>query len=136
IPGVDVGGAHSMNQRITIRSMDDKDLRITIDGANQNTYMYHHMGNLQIHADILSSAEIELGNNSVINGGLGGTVRFETKNASDLLRSGQRIGARLQAGYATNDFRTYSATGYGNLSETLDLLGYVNRVERNDFEVG
>ena len=30
IPGVDVGGAHSLNQRITIRSMDDKDLRITI----------------------------------------------------------------------------------------------------------
>ncbi len=136
IPGVDVGGAHSMNQRITIRSMDDKDLRITIDGANQNTYMYHHMGNLQIHADILRSAEIELGNNSVINGGLGGTARFETKDARDLLRPDQRAGARLQAGYATNDFRTYSATGYGNLSDTIDLLGYVNRVERNDFEVG
>src|SRR5690554_2273926 len=44
IPGVDVGGAHSLNQRITIRSMDDKDLRISIDGASQNTYMYHHMG--------------------------------------------------------------------------------------------
>ena len=42
IPGVDVGGAHSLNQRITIRSMDDKDLKITIDGASQNTYMYHH----------------------------------------------------------------------------------------------
>ena len=53
IPGVDVGGAHSLNQRITIRSMDDKDLDISIDGAKQNTYMYHHMGNLQIHADIL-----------------------------------------------------------------------------------
>ncbi|WP_244369907.1 Plug domain-containing protein [Pseudoalteromonas xiamenensis] len=34
IPGVDVGGAHSLNQRITIRSMDDKDLRISIDGAD------------------------------------------------------------------------------------------------------
>ena len=70
IPGVDVGGAHSLNQRITIRSMDDKDLDISIDGARQNTYMYHHMGNLQIHADILQSVEIEVGSNSVLNGGL------------------------------------------------------------------
>src|SRR5690606_30545647 len=60
IPGVDVGGAHSLNQRITIRSMDDKDLRIYIDGANQNTYMYHHMGNLQINANILKSVDVEV----------------------------------------------------------------------------
>ena len=69
IPGVDVGGAHSLNQRITIRSMDDKDLDISIDGAKQNSYMYHHMGNLQIHADILKSVDLEIGSNSVINGG-------------------------------------------------------------------
>src|SRR5690606_29747578 len=42
VPGVDIGGAHSLNQRINIRGLDDKDLRISIDGANQNTYMYHH----------------------------------------------------------------------------------------------
>ena len=95
IPGVDVGGAHSLNQRITIRSMDDKDLNISIDGAAQNTYMYHHMGNLQIHADILKSVDIEIGTNSVINGGLGGSVRFETKQAKELLQSGQAFGGRV-----------------------------------------
>lgn len=136
IPGVDVGGAHSLNQRITIRSMDDKDLRITIDGANQNTYMYHHMGNLQIHADILKSVDIEVGNNSVINGGLGGAVRFETKSADDLLEPGKLFGGRVQGSYADNAANSYAVTGYGKLGNQLDILGYFNHVDRDNFEVG
>ena len=136
IPGVDVGGAHSLNQRITIRSMDDKDIRINIDGANQNTYMYHHMGNLQIHADILESAEIDVGNNSVINGGLGGSVRFKTKDAVSLLESGNQFGARIQASYADNSGDSVALTGYGQLTESLDFLAYFNNVNRDNYEVG
>lgn len=136
IPGIDVGGAHSLNQRITIRSMDDKDLRISIDGANQNTYMYHHMGNLQIHADILQSVEIDIGTNSVVNGGLGGSVRFETKTAEQLLRPGEQFGGRLQASYADNASNGYSLTGYGQLTEDVDFLAYFNSVSRDNFEVG
>ena len=136
IPGVDVGGAHSLNQRITIRSMDDKDLRITIDGANQNTYMYHHMGNLQIHADILKSVDIEVGSNSVINGGLGGAVHFETKEAKDLLRDGEAFGGRIQGTYADNASSSYSLTGYGQLSDSFDFLAYYNFVDRDNYTVG
>ncbi|MFW2372636.1 MAG: TonB-dependent receptor domain-containing protein, partial [Gammaproteobacteria bacterium] len=136
IPGVDVGGAHSLNQRITIRSMDDKDLRITIDGANQNTYMYHHMGNLQIHADILQSVDIDIGTNSVINGGLGGAVRFETKDALQLLRPGEQYGGRVQASYADNASQGFSLTGYGQVTDNFDFLAYYNAVERDNYEVG
>lgn len=136
IPGVDVGGAHSLNQRITIRSMDDKDLRISIDGANQNTYMYHHMGNLQIHADILESAEIDVGNNSVINGGLGGSVRFKTKNAEQLLLANEQFGGRVQASYADNGGDSIALTGYGQLTESVDFLAYINNVNRDNYEVG
>ena len=136
IPGVDVGGAHSLNQRITIRSMDDKDLDISIDGAKQNTYMYHHMGNLQIHADILKSVDIEIGSNSVINGGLGGAVRFETKQARELLANDQNLGARIQISAGDNSGSNYSATGYGVLGEQFDFLAYYNFVDRDNYEVG
>jgi len=136
IAGVDVGGAHSLNQRITIRSMDDKDLSISIDGANQNTYMYHHMGNLQIHADILKSVDIEIGTNSVVNGGLGGAVRFETKSADQLLKEGQRFGARVQAGYGDNGGDSWSLTGYGKLADSVDFLLYHNDVNRDNYDVG
>lgn len=136
IPGIDVGGAHSLNQRITIRSMDDKDLRITIDGANQNTYMYHHMGNLQIHADILESVDINIGTNSVVNGGLGGAVRFETKTADQLLQDGQRFGARLQGSWSNNAHTGWAITGYGKISNAVDFILYHNSIARDNFEVG
>jgi hemoglobin/transferrin/lactoferrin receptor protein len=136
VPGVDVGGAHSLNQRITIRSMDDKDLKITIDGANQNTYMYHHMGNLQIHADILKSADIDVGNNSVVNGGLGGAVRFETKEAKELLKPGSQFGGRVQATVSDNASDSVAVTGYGQLNDSFDFLAYYNVVSRDNYEVG
>ncbi|MBU2869317.1 TonB-dependent receptor [Colwellia sp. E2M01] len=136
IPGVDVGGAHSLNQRITIRSMDDKDLDISIDGAKQNTYMYHHMGNLQIHADILKSVDINVGSNSVINGGLGGSVLFETKQAKELLNNNDNFGGRVQASAGDNSGQSYSITGYGLLGESVDFLGYYNAVNRDNYEVG
>lgn len=136
IPGVDVGGAHSLNQRITIRSMDDKDIDITIDGARQNTYMFHHMGNLQIHADILESVDIQVGKNSVINGGLGGTVKFRTKSADKLLLENAQFGGRLQAGYNSNKGHSLAATGYGQLTEQVDVLAYHNHVQRGNYTVG
>ncbi|MCM2679407.1 TonB-dependent receptor domain-containing protein [Echinimonas agarilytica] len=136
IPGVDVGGAHSLNQRITIRSMDDKDLDISIDGAKQNTYMYHHMGNLQIHADILKSVDIDVGTNSVINGGLGGSVKFETKQARELLNEGQDFGGRVQLSAGDNSGTNYSASGYGVFSENFDFLAYYNHVDRDNYDVG
>ena len=88
--------------------MDDKDVMISIDGASKNTYMYHHMGNLQIHADILQSVDIDIGTNSVINGGLGGAVRFETKQALDLLKPEQTFGARVQYSAGDNAGSNYS----------------------------
>lgn len=94
------------------------------------------MGNLQIHADILKSVDIEIGTNSVINGGLGGAVRFETKEAKDLLAKDQDFGVRLQAGAGNNSGSSLSFTGYGQLTESLDFLAYINQVSRDDFEVG
>lgn len=136
IPGVDVGGAHSLNQRITIRSMDDKDLQISIDGANQNSYMYHHMGNLQIHADILQSVDIDIGTNSVLNGGLGGSVRFKTKSADQLLKEGAKAGGRLQASYGDNSGNRLALTAFAQLTDTVDVLGYYNLVNRENYEIG
>lgn len=136
LPGVDVGGAHSLNQRINIRGLDDKDLAITIDGAVQNTYMYHHAGNLQIHADILKAVEVQVGTNSVINGGLGGAVRFETKEAKDLLDYGQQFGGRLQGSVADNDSIGGSASFFGQLPDSVDFLGYYNYVDRDNYTVG
>ena len=137
LPGVDIGGTHSINTRINFRGLDDRNLSIFIDGAQQKNYLFHHIGNLLINPDILQSAEIQLGTNTVTHGGLGGSVRFETKDARDLLAGTDRdFGARLALGYNTNALNSQSATAYGQLGERVDGLIYYNRVDRDNFEDG
>ena len=103
-PGIDIGGSHSMNQSINIRGVSELDLNISIDGVNQSNNVFHHVGNLLVNPDILQAVELQVGNNSVVNGGLGGGVAFETKDAQDLLKTGETFGARLFGGMASNDY--------------------------------
>lgn len=136
IPGVDVGGTHSVNQRINIRGLGETDLDIRLDGASQHANMFHHVGNLTLNPDILKSADIQVGNNSVTQNGLGGSVEFETKDAKDLLRSGENFGARVFGGYASNANRQGSLTVYGLLTNNVDAMVYGHFIRRDDFEDG
>ncbi len=136
IPGVDVGGTHSVNQRINIRGLNESDLDIRLDGASQHANMFHHIGNLTINPDIIKSADIQVGANSVTSGGLGGSVYFETKDAKDLLRPGEQYGARIFGGYGSNAYSQGSLTVYGLLSDHLDGMVYVYGIDRDNFEDG
>ena len=131
-PGIDVGGSHSTVQSINIRGLDETDLDISIDGVTQANNMFHHTGNLLINADILKSVDIKLGTNSVLNSGLSGGVQFETKDAKDLLRPGEKFGARLHANYGSNDYFASSATLYSQLNETVDGLAYFTLTDKHN----
>lgn len=136
IPGVDVGGTHSVNQRINIRGFNETDLDIRLDGASQYANMFHHIGNLTLNPDIIKAVDIQVGANSVVNGGLGGTVHFETKNAKDLLRPDEQYGARIFGGYASNDAQQGSTTIYGQLTDTVDAMLYGYMIKRGNFKDG
>lgn len=136
IPGVDVGGTHSVTQRINIRGLNETDLDIRLDGASQYASMFHHIGNLTLNPDIIQAVDVQVGNNSVTNSGLGGSVHFETKNAQDMLRPGERYGARLYAGHGTNAYTQGSATVYGQLTDTVDALLYGYLIDRDNFDDG
>ncbi|MDO6499281.1 TonB-dependent siderophore receptor [Photobacterium sanguinicancri] len=136
IPGVDVGGTHSVNQRINIRGFNETDLDIRLDGASQYANMFHHIGNLTLNPDIIKAVDIQVGANSVISGGLGGAVHFETKNAKDLLRPGEKYGARVFGGYASNDAQQGSTTVYGQLTDSIDAMLYGYMIKRGNFKDG
>jgi len=136
VPGVDVGGTHSLNQRINIRGLGESDLDIRLDGASQHANMFHHIGNLTLNPDILKSVDIEVGNNSVAQSGLGGAVYFETKNAQDLLEYDETVGVRVYGGYASNASQQGSMTVYGMLSENIDAMIYGHFVSNDDFTDG
>lgn len=137
LPGVDVGGTHSINNRINIRGLQDENLDITLDGAKvQNANMFHHIGNLLINPDILKKADIQVGTNSVVNGSLGGSVAFETKDGKDMLDAGKDFGARISSTYNSNDSIGGSITGYGKVSSSTDFLIYHNYLNKNDWKDG
>ncbi|MDP2572350.1 TonB-dependent receptor [Vibrio penaeicida] len=136
IPGVDVGGTHSVNQRINIRGLDETDLDIRLDGASQNANMFHHVGNLTLNPDIIKSANIQVGANSVTSNAIGGSVYFETKDAKDLLRYDETYGARVYGGIGSNAFSTGSLTAYGKLSDSGDALVYLYGIKRSNFKDG
>ncbi|MFM2586951.1 TonB-dependent siderophore receptor [Vibrio sp. TBV020] len=136
VPGVDVGGTHSVNQRINIRGLGETDLDIRLDGASQHANMFHHIGNLTLNPDILKTADIQVGNNSVTQSGLGGSVMFETKDAQDLLRHDETYGARVYGGYASNASQQSSLTLYGLLGDKFDAMLYGHMLSRDNFEDG
>ncbi|WP_087016771.1 TonB-dependent siderophore receptor [Thaumasiovibrio subtropicus] len=136
VPGVDVGGTHSINQRIAIRGLRENDLDIRLDGASQYARMFHHVGNLTLNPDIIKAVDIQVGANSVASNGIGGAVYFETKDARDMLYGDQRWGTRAYGGFATNDYLKGSVTSYGLLTDSVDALVYYSLVDRNNFEDG
>ena len=137
LPGVDVGGTSSINNRIAIRGIEDENLDITIDGAKiSNVNMFHHIGNLLVNPDILKKADIQVGTNSVVSGSLGGSVAFETKDGKDLLQEGREYGARIQGNYNSNNSLEGSVAAYGKVSEKVDLLLYHHYVQKENWEDG
>ena len=139
VPGATVGGTSSINQRVRVRGLDDTNLKVTIDGARQEGAMFYHMGDVTIDPDLLKQAEVSVGNNSVTlgNDALGGAVAFKTVDATDLLKPGQKIGAKVKASYGSNnDELLTSATVYGAPSENVDLLAYYGKRDADSGEDG
>src|SRR5690606_7367616 len=52
-PSISVGGANSVSQKIYLRGIEDTLLNVTIDGATQAGYLFHHQGRLSIEPELL-----------------------------------------------------------------------------------
>ena len=139
VPGVTVGGTSAVNQRIRIRGLEDSNLKVTIDGARQEGKLFYHMGDLTLDPDLLKQADVAVGNNSVTlgNDAIGGAVAFTTVDAADLLKPNQRIGAKVHAGYASNnDELLTSATVFAAPTDSVDLLAYYGKRDTDSGEDG
>jgi len=137
LPGVDVGGSHSMNNKIYLRGIPDQDIDIRIDGAKQpNADMFHHMSTLNINPDILKKVNIEVGANSIVHGELGGSIEFETKNGKDLLENGERFGGIISTNYNSNKSIGGSLALYGKVTENSDFFAYYSYINNKDWKTG
>lgn len=137
LPGVEVGGSHSMNNKIIIRGVKDEHLDVRIDGAKQpNVDMFHHQGTLKLNPDILKKVNIEVGANSVVHGGLGGSIEFETKDGKDLIEDGKTFGGIVSTNYNSNKSIGASLALAGKVTDSSDLFVYYSYVDNENWKTG
>lgn len=138
VPGVNVNGGRSVVERYNIRGVSEEYLTVTVDGARQNGYAFHHSGNYGIDPEILKRVDIDVGSNSVVAGAgsLGGSIKFETVDAADMLEEGQNFGGKVKYGWGSNgNSHQGTAILYGRAGD-LDLLSYFNYRHQEDGKDG
>lgn len=136
IPGVYVGGTNGMNQKIYMRGVSDRGLNITIDGAKQNGNTFHHNADLLIDPDLIKAIDVEVGSRSVVNGSgaLGGSVAFKTVDAKDLLENGEKIGAKIKTGYASNN--SEFSQGLMLFTTPVEGLDFIAAINHKGYDYG
>ncbi|OBT13851.1 TonB-dependent receptor [Vibrio sp. UCD-FRSSP16_10] len=124
-PSVTVGGSIGVAQKVYVRGLEDTYLNVTVDGAPQTSTLFHHIGRLSIDPYLLKTVEVQAGAGEATSGfgALGGSIRFKTKSAHDLLAPGESFGGRVSANYFTNDGYAGSASAYGEINDNWGILG-------------
>ncbi|MCS5577653.1 MAG: TonB-dependent receptor, partial [Alteromonas macleodii] len=137
-PSVSVGGSVGVAQKIFIRGLEDAYLNVTVDGAQQTSTLFHHIGRVTLDPGLLKQIDVQAGAGEATSGpgAIGGSIRFKTKDAQDLLRGDEQFGGRVKASYFSNEGTRYSGSLYGKLSDSWGLLGYYSTVDRDNFEDG
>ncbi|QFT01521.1 Heme transporter BhuA precursor (plasmid) [Labrenzia sp. THAF191b] len=137
-PSVTTAGGSPASQKIYVHGIDQSKLNVTVDGARQKNNVWHHNGDLGIDPRFLKAVEVNEGvaPSDGGPGALGGTVAFETVDAIDMLKEGQKLGALVSFGYDTNSMTlTGTAAAYG-MAQGFEYLGTLTRAEGQDYDDG
>lgn len=133
MPGVgSAGSPRPGGQTINILGMGGvEDVPITLDDSVKSFDKYRQ-GSVFIEPEILKKITVDKGphNVEVGNGGFGGKVTLETKDATDLLEAGQKVGALLKySRFSNNQQNTYTGAVYGQSENALldGMFYYTNR---------
>ena len=136
---VTAGGTTQASTKVYVHGIEETMLNVQIDGARQaQRNGFHHNGNNVIDPSMLKGVAIDAGAASADAGpnALGGAIRYTTKDVSDLLKDGQKLGGFAALSYDTNS-STFKKTGsaYGK-SNGFEILGYASGSEGNSYEDG
>lgn len=138
IPSVSVGGSLGIAQKVYIRGMEDTLLNVTVDGAQQTGTLFHHIGRVSIEPELLKQVEVQAGAGEATSGfgTIGGAIRFQTKNASDMLEQDQQFGGSIKGAYFSNDGEKLNVNLYGRINETWGVLASLVDVSRDNMQDG
>lgn len=130
------GSPRPGGQTINILGMGGvEDVPITLDDSVKSFDKYRQ-GSVFIEPEILKKITVDKGphNVEVGNGGFGGKVTLETKDATDLLEDDQQVGAFLKySRFSNNQQNTYTGAVYAQSNNGLvdGMFYYTNRDSGN-----
>lgn len=140
VPGVSVGGGgNAIAQKIYVRGLEDTLLGVTLDGAPQGGYLYHHQGRVLIDPGLLKSVQVQKGvaSASAGPGALAGALSFTTLDVADLLAPGQNLGGRVGLGSFSNKGWKASLSGYAQSADKfVDGLVSLARQDIDEYRDG
>ncbi len=121
-----------------MRGVDAVNLNVTIDGAKQGGSLHQHRGDIgAIDPRCSSACRADGLQRRRGPGALGGSIRFETVDAQDMLEPGDTMGAMLTGSYASADKSwTGGGSAYGVADDTFGLLAHFSATDRRDYTVG
>jgi hemoglobin/transferrin/lactoferrin receptor protein len=107
-----------------------EDVPISVDDAVK-TFDKYRQGSVFIEPEVIKSITVNKGPHDVEvgNGGFGGNVVVETRDAVDFLKNGKKLGGMLKySRYSNNDQDTYSGLVYGQSRHNMvDALVYFTK---------
>ncbi|OAM40066.1 TonB-dependent receptor [Eikenella sp. NML120348] len=116
---------------------DNEDIKISIDGAAKNFERYRQ-GSVFIEPELLRQVTVDKGSFDVSrgNGGFGGAVKLESRDAREFLREGQNVGGLVKISHHTNDeqWQTSAAVFLQNNNQSWDGLLYTSVRRGHDIQ--
>jgi hemoglobin/transferrin/lactoferrin receptor protein len=136
---IDVAGGSPNAKRFYIRGVSEALTKITIDGAKQSKDLHQHRGGLSnIDTELLKSVDVDPGVATADSGtgNLGGSIKFETVDAQDLLKDGQNLGAFFKTGFGSIDDSYKNSIGLYGAKDGFGVLFYGSKSDANDYKTG
>jgi len=137
-PSITVSGGRNQAQQIHINGLESNLSNVTIDGAKQGN-IYHHAGTVFVEPELLKQVGIDAGAGNALQGlgALNGTLRFETKNAFDLLPEDQTFASLTKGLYYSNGegYRASQSLAF-RLSDNWAFLLSGSKSDRDAYKDG
>ncbi len=138
-PAIGIGAGNGTTQYLYIRGMGQNSVDVKVDNGYSDSQIHYHQGRHMLDPALVKIVSVQKGAGSA-SAGIGqtnGAVIAKTLDADDLLKnsSNPNFGARITAGYNSNDGHDYGAALFGKAG-SFDYLLAGNRVNEDEYKGG
>jgi len=136
-PGVAFGGGNGASQWTTIRGLGESNIDYNVDGTTSTSQIFHHQSRFMSDPSLMKQIRVEKGTGAASAGigVIGGSIKAETLDATDLLEDGQSAGARINGGVSSNKGYNGGFAAYGKGGQ-VDGIAIANWNTQKDYKAG